>query len=238
MSRRHIMKTLINNVLNNRASGLLVTALPNYLVAGAVSCVWPDSTSIAMSLATAFSSTHVVGEVVDRVLRKVNPTLVCKHTMGTAAWAATLDGGFNAPTQEALLAYKYGDGLVQEGADVVSFGAHNQGVYAAMKQGQFIAGTVSTKSIAIPYSKFVTCITSVAFNSSAFYSKSYGKGVEVTVDRAYVNSRIGDFQACDASNENGPIMPLLSFLVSMKPVSIRTAMARLKVLHTQAQDIK
>lgn len=232
------MKTLINNVLNNRASGLLATSLPEIGAAYALSCVLPTVGTVAMTAAVSICALRVLGETVDRVLRKVNPTIVCKHTMGTAAWAATLDEGFNAPTQEALLAYKYGDGLVQEGADVVSFGAHNQGVYAAMKQGQFIAGTVSTKSIAIPYSKFVTCITSVAFNSSAFYSKSYGKGVEVTVDRAYVNSRIGDFQACDASNENGPIMPLLSFLVSMKPVSIRTAMARLKVISTQLGEMK
>lgn len=232
------MKTLLNAVMNNRASGLLVTALPNYLVAGAVSCIWTDTTTIAMSLATVLASTHVVGEVVDRVLRKLNPTMVCKHTMGTAAWAATLDGGFNAPTQEALLKSKYGEGLVQEGADVVSFGCHKQDVYAAMKQDQFICGDVCTKSIRIPYAEFVTYVPSIAFNSSMFISKKYGSGVEATVDRAYVNSRISEFKDCDTGNENNPLFAFLATLVSLKPVSAKTTMARMKVLYIQAQEIK
>jgi len=184
-----------------KASLPMAKTVVNYAAASRLGKARGFTTLIGMSMCMPISSSlvalagisYLTGIAAKGALHVLNPTMVLLHS--STDWSSIDVEGFRAPTEEAkFLAIdpSLREGLGQKGLDAVSFGAWNQKAYRDMVIAKSpVDAAVLTRSMAVPYRACNdVAMTNAVVVHPLMGMRSFGFGLEATVNRDYVNSNL------------------------------------------------
>lgn len=158
---------------------------------------------LSYGVAAFYSSTIAIDYLTLRVLSLMGKEIKVRHSCSEKDWASIEENGFNFPHNEKKIAGEnMGACLFQQGKDMVSFGAFQQGSYYEMstfsaenrdmEEGGNGDVMMETREFSLPVS-FIhkmqkTEAVYISLSKRGVVNKmSFGEGIEVTVDRSVVN---------------------------------------------------